>query len=289
MPSSDLLAAELLKVRKRWLPWILLAVLLLVMGMHVWLGGFIAWRASDDHRFEQDSLRFFVLPWAMPGLLETVQFWGAILAGILAASVVATEHNWGTVRQALIRGQPRSSYLTAKLAGIATLGLLGFFAALLTGIVLALLATASAAGASVEPALSRPSFLDIVLMVLRALYATAPHVLLAFCLTVVSRSTTMGVAGILVYFIVEGIVVGILGGVGGQAADYRVFFLGHNVVGLLSANRIDGEAAGSFAFRDSPPSIDLPDPAASAVVIGVYCALFLLISYRVFLQRDIVS
>lgn len=288
MPTAKLLAAELLKVRKRWLPYLLLLAMAAFLSLHLWLAGYLSWRLSDG-REEQESLRIFVLPLSLPGMIETLQFWGAVLVGVLAASMVATEHAWGTVRQALVRGQTRTGYLTTKLAGIAIVGGIAFLFMFIVGLVFSIIATALAdqpltldlpSGGSV-------SVIDIAFMLLRAMYTMTPYVLLAFCLTVVGRSTTLGVVSIVLFVIIEGIVVGILGSIGGATADVRGYFLGHNVTAVLAANRVDSEAVNSLALRGSPLGTDLPDPAVAALVLALYSAAFLLIAYWVFLRRDL--
>ena len=88
------------------------------------------------------------------------------------------------------------------------------------------------------------------------------------------------------YVIVEAVVLGILGGVGGTAADARIFFMGHNVIAILSANRIGDVDFFNFSPRDTSP-MDLPDPALAALVMALYCLAFLAIAFWIFQRRDI--
>jgi ABC-type transport system involved in multi-copper enzyme maturation permease subunit len=285
--TSKLLSAELLKVRKRWLPWILLFVMLLGTGFQVWIGGFLSWK-FDEAEFKEASLRAFALPWALPSLLDSGQYWGSFFVGVLAASSVATEHNWGTVRQALIRGQTRSGYLTVKLVGLVLLSAVGLLVALLFGIIMSIVAT-SAAGETVT--LDAPgggtSVPEALLMVLRAGYCVIPYGLLAFCLTVVSRSTTLGVVGSFIYLIVESILIAILRELGGPAPEINSFLLGHNVAGLLAANTIGSGDFNTISFRDNPFPGETPNPWTAAVVIAAYSAALLVTAYGVFQRRDL--
>jgi ABC-type transport system involved in multi-copper enzyme maturation permease subunit len=285
--TAKLLAAELLKVRKRWLPWVLLFVMLFGTGFQIWIGGFLSWK-FDEPEYRDASLRAFVLPWAIPSLLDSGQYWGSFFVGILTASAVATEHNWGTVRQALIRGQTRSGYLTVKLVGLVLLSTIGLLVTLAFGVIMALIAT-SAAGEPVtlDAPGGGPSVAEIALMVLRAGYAVIPYGLLAFCLTVVSRSTTLGVVGTFLYLILESIVVAILRELGGPAPDINSFLLGHNVSGLLAANTIGTGDFNTISFRDNPFPGETPNPWTAAVAIAVYSAAFLFIAYSVFRRRDL--
>ncbi|KKL10286.1 hypothetical protein LCGC14_2557350, partial [marine sediment metagenome] len=113
IPTASVLAAELLKLRKRWLPYVLLLPLVALLALQTFAAYFAGWRGERD----VEALRAAVLPWSLPGLLDLTQYFGAILVAVLAASAVGTEHGWGTVRQALIRGQTRSQYLTTQLLG----------------------------------------------------------------------------------------------------------------------------------------------------------------------------
>jgi ABC-type transport system involved in multi-copper enzyme maturation permease subunit len=286
--TASIIAAELLKVRKRWLPYILVLLMIVGTGVLIWLGGYTSWRAEAlDAEGRRLALHTFVLPWSLVSLLDTGQFWGSFVVAVLTASIVATEYNWGTARQALVRGQTRRQYLTVKLLGMIILSAAGLLLALAVGIAFSLMATAIAGEPVTLDAPGGPAAFDLVLMVLRAGYAIVPYGLLAFCLTVIGRSTALGVAGTFSYMIGEAILLGILHSLGGVAPTIQSFILGHNVSAVLSANVIGAEQYNSAAFRNNALPADLPDPALGALVIALYCAVFLAIAYGVFQRRDL--
>jgi ABC-type transport system involved in multi-copper enzyme maturation permease subunit len=287
MPTFELLSAEILKMRKRWLPYLLFLVMVAGVAMLIWLGGYAEFRSSSDFDSDDLGLHTMALPWSLVALIDSGQFWGAFLVGVLIGSGVATEYNWGTVRQALIRGQTRSEYLTLKLLGLASVSATILLSALAVGLLFSVVATVVAGEPVTFDAPGGPSALEAVLIVVRGGYGILPYALLAFCLTVVSRSTAMGVAGILVFLIGEAILSAILGGLGGPAPTIRSFLIGHNVSALLAANAIDGSQYNSMAFRDLPVSSDVPDLGAATLVIAAYCALFVAIAYSVFHRRDL--
>ena len=167
IPTASVLAAELLKLRKRWLPYVLLLPLVALLALQTFAAYFAGWRGERD----VEALRAAVLPWSLPGLLDLTQYFGAILVAVLAASAVGTEHGWGTVRQALIRGQTRSQYLTTKLLGIAVLGGIGFLLAFGTGLGFSAIVTAL----EDRDLPGGPSAPDVLLMVLRAGYSILPR------------------------------------------------------------------------------------------------------------------
>ncbi len=284
-----MLAAELLKVRKRWLAYLLVLLLIAAGAMQIWLAGYGSWKADSelDAQGRRMALQTFVFPWSLVSLLDSGQFWGSFIVGVLTSSMVATEYGWGTVRQALIRGQTRSRYLTVKLLGIALLSSAILLTTLGFGIGFSLLATVIAGEPVTLDVPDGPSAPELVLMVLRAGYAILPYGLLTFCLTVVGRSTALGVAGTLLYLLGESILLGILHGLGGPAPTIQAFVLGHNASAVLSANVIGSENFNSLAFRNNPLPADVPDPAVGALVLAVYCAIFIAVAYYVFQRRDL--
>jgi ABC-type transport system involved in multi-copper enzyme maturation permease subunit len=287
--NAALISAELLKVRKRWLIYILIAVMIGGAAVQIWLGGYASWR-GDDAEFRSDALRSFVLPYALPALLETGQSWGSILVGVLIASVVATEYNWGTVRQAVLRGQTRAEYLTVKLLGLTGLSAASLLIALGVGLLFSVMASAIADQPISFDAPGGPSAFGAIFMIVRAGYCILPYALLAFCLTVVGRSTALGVAGTLMFVFGEAILMGILIGIGGVAADIAAFLPGHNVNAIMAANRIGDGSFNSLALRDiGLARSELPNPWAAALVLAVYCVAFLAISYGVFQKRDMTA
>jgi ABC-2 type transport system permease protein len=228
-----------------------------------------------------------VLPWSLPNLLDSGQFWGAMLVGILAASAVSTEYSWGTVRQAIVRGQSRVEYLALKLLGLTVVARATLLVALAVGLLFAVLATVAAGQPVTFEAPGAPGAGGTVLMVLRAGYAIIPYGLFAFMLTVVSRSTVLGVGGSILYVMLEAMLLAIFEQSGGAFAYSRAFFIGHNALALVTANQFAGLSLASIAPRQPLPASDLPDPAAAAVALALYSAAFLAISFTVFQRRDL--
>jgi len=282
-----LLAAELLKTRKRWLPYGLFVFMVIGVSLNMWGGGYVEWTSGDDPLLRQGAFRTFTLPYSLAALLDSGQFWGAVLVGILAASVVATEHNWGTVKQALIRGQTRAQYLAVKLAALTLIAAVSLLTALGIGLAFSFLATTIAGLPLRFDVPGGPAPAEVPLMVLRAGYGVLPYGLLAFSLAVVGRSTAIGAAGVLVYVIGEGILIAVFEGIGGLAEDSRSLFIGHNVNALIAANRIGHGDYNSMAFRENPTAAELPDANVAALVITVYALFFLAVAFYVFRRRDI--
>ena len=285
---GSLLAAELLKMRKRWLPYGLLLFMIGGTAIIIWLGGYADWQGSEDAEFKQSALRAFAMPYSIPALLDSGQFWGSVFVAVLVASVVATEYNWGTVRQALIRGQSRTQYVLVKLAALVLFSALSLLVALGVGIGFSVLATSLADLPITLDVLDGPSFAEVILMVLRAGYAVIPYGMLAFCLAVVGRSTAIGAAGVMAYVIAESIAIAIFNESSiSVLRDLRDVLPGHHAQALIGANRIGSGDYNHLSFRELPVPSELPDPNFAAFVLGLWSLALLSIALYVFRRRDL--
>ena len=287
---ANVLATEILKVRKRWMPYVLLLLMVAGAAVLIWLIGYVGYRDDPRGEYAGDAFRTFAFPWSIPALLDSGQFWGAaIFVTILTSSTVSTEYNWGTVRQALTRGQPRWQFLATKLLGTSLICIVFLLVALTVGVLFSILAT-SAEGESITLDVpGGPSVPEIFLMVLRAALGIIPYGMLAFALAVIGRSTALGIAGTLGYMLGEGIIVAILESIGGIAADFREIAIGHHVSSLIAANRIGAGEYNSIAAREIPVAADLPDVWVAALVILLYSAAFAAVAFFIFQRRDLRS
>ena len=232
----------------------------------------------------------FAFPWSIPALLDSGQFWGAaIFVAILTSSTVATEYNWGTVRQSLTRGQPRWQFLATKLLGTSIICIFFLLTALAVGILFSILATSIEGEPVTLDVPGGPSVPEVGLMIVRTALGILPYGLLAFVLAVVGRSTALGIAGTLGYMLGEGIIIAILESIGGIAADFREIAIGHHVSSLIAANRIGFGDYNSIAARELPVAADLPDVWVATLVILLYCAVFAGVAFFIFQRRDLRS
>ena len=281
---------EWFKLRRRWLPWILLAPLVVIPQIWLW-GEYFAYRAvnfyekpnlyfvasedaqfkedviSDEdviafscadiddgtaaarlaslpEKFRQDGIDFlerireprrhgeriisvceealeedsrgrvwhsqpFVLPVSLANGLVTMHFVGLLLMVILASSVMGSEYGLGTLRAVLVKGVDRWRILASK----ALLLTLVTVAALV--IALVPLAVSGMVATSLVPdglELAEPGdWSTVVVMFGKVLYALLPYIALALFLSVLTSSTTFGIAIAIGYIFAEGIVISFLG------------------------------------------------------------------------------
>jgi ABC-2 type transport system permease protein len=277
--------AELLKMRKRWMPYALLLVTSAGAVFFVWVVGYVSW---ENVELEESALRTFSLPYAIPALLDTGQFWGtAIFVTIFTSSSVATEHNWGTVRQAVARGQTRTEYLLAKLTAIAIVSAGALLLVFALGLVMAVLATLAAGLPVTMEAPNGPSLADVILMIARTALAILPYGFLVFFLSVLGRSTALGLAGGLGYMILESIAIAVFVALGGTAGDIAELMIGRHAAALIAVNRFAPFDYNSAAPRPLPDPAELPDPWLAAAVLALYCVVFAVLAFTLFHRRDI--
>ena len=283
---TSMLAAELLKVRGRWLPWILWFVLVAVLALTIF-GPYSSWQGGGGF-LEDIERQAFVLPWSLTSILDTIQSLGSILLGIVAASLVGTEYSWGTVRSCLVRGQSRSRFLLTKLTGLATLGFVFLIAAFAAGLVFTLITTRLADQPVTLNVPDGPSPPEVPLMFLRSAFSVLPYALLAFLLAELFHSTAAGVGGGLVYVFVEGILLAILGNIGGVAADMRLLLIGHNVNSVMELNRIGSESVfAGLILRPQPEASDLLPAAQATLALLAYCFFLAGTALWLFQRRDV--
>jgi ABC-type transport system involved in multi-copper enzyme maturation permease subunit len=285
---TAMLAAELLKVRGRWLPWALWLVLVAMLALTTF-APYLEWKGGGLS-LEDFERQAFVLPWALTAILSTIQSLGSILLGIVAASLVGTEYSWGTVRSCLVRGQPRSRYLLTKLLGLATVGLVFLAAAFAVGLIFTLITTHLADQPITLDVPDGPSLPEVPLMFLRSAFSVLPYALVAFLLAELFHSTAAGVGGGLVYVFVEGIILAIFGNLGGVAGDMRLFFVGHHVSAVMELNRIGSEAVyAGLVLRPQPEASDLLPPTQAAIALAAYCVFLASAALWLFQRRDVRS
>jgi len=119
---TRLVGLELLKLRRRWLIWILLGLLVAGEALTIFGGYYLAVSGTMTFLDERGQilpiemvLPNFILPGALRAVLGLTQQVGSWLLVILTAVVIGMEEAYGTLRQILISGIGRTRYLVMKL------------------------------------------------------------------------------------------------------------------------------------------------------------------------------
>jgi ABC-2 type transport system permease protein len=284
---TAMLAAELLKVRGRWMPWVLCLILVAMLALTIF-GPYVSWQNNGRGFLEVEERQAFVLPWSLTTTLNTIQSLGSVVLAVVAASLVGTEYSWGTVRSCLVRGQTRNRYLLTKLLGLAAVGFALLLAAFAASLIFTLVTTHLADQPITLDVPDGPSVPEVTLMFLRTAFTVLPYALAGFLLAELFHSTAAGVGGSLVYLFVEGILLAVLGNLGGAAADARLLLVGHHVSAVMELNRIGGETMfGGFVLRPQPEASDLLPPTQAAVAVASYCLFLAGTALCLFQRRDV--
>ncbi len=287
---GGMLRAEWLRLRKRPMTLVLLAVFLALLAIQLLVQSVFVQLTGQQNGGA--GLGMQTAAWQrrliFPGVFGTVfnhtNGLGGILAIILAAGSMGGEYSWGTMRAQLAREPDRLRYLLAKIAALllALLASMGCALALGTLLALALGALTGAFG-SVQPR-------DILLLpaaMLQALYVLLPYVLLTIAFTILGRSQLAGVVGGLLYLVFEGGVGGfaLFGLLGGVFLTLYNLLPGQNINVLVMANAqlfgLEPEMVGALRTMTFPPY------SQAIAVVAVYCAMFLAIAAARFGKTDI--
>jgi ABC-type transport system involved in multi-copper enzyme maturation permease subunit len=196
-----LVAGELLKLRKRWATYVVLAVLIGLMALVYGLVGFLAGDGAVGL-----VLRF---PGAYGVINQFVFGLGSLLAVAYAAAIAGADWNWGVLRVIFARGESRSGYVLAKAIGLAIVLFLGAAVAYLAGIALTVLA-ASLADVSAGNPFDSQGLSDLARSFGPGYLVLLERAAIGFAVAVLLRSQLAGVVIGIVLYLGEGILSAIL-------------------------------------------------------------------------------
>ena len=293
---ARLVGVELFKMRKRWMPWVLLAILVIALCA-IFLSGYFSTTSmlpslppdlppellEEMELQHQQMLAHYQFPYAFDNIFSTTQSIGVFLLVILAASIVGSEYSWGTVRQMLVKRGIRWQYLGAKVITLIIMALIGLVVALVVGTALAAFTTYQIDGGISWEFLSASFFGKLALAFVCTALSLFVFMLLTVFFAVLGHSLLVGIAGGLGFFIIENILVNALTLGGGWLANVPNYMIGRNIQAL---NNLGSFSANSgFTYFGSP----LPSPLHAGVTLTIYCIVFLALSLYIFRIRDITA
>lgn len=193
-----------------------------------------------------------------------------VAAVAMAASTIATEYGWGTIRTLLPRTAGRSAFLAAKILS------LGLFVALvvLLGFAAALAGSALATELRSLDSSLGPDFAGRALeSVAKTILAVLPYCALAFLVGLWTRSSAAGIAIPIVAFYTEVLLTPLFAST--SVLDWLPNVLIYNNITVL----LDSSTL--------VPKEDLPVPWQSAGVLAAYLTVFVSLAFGRFLTRDV--
>ena len=332
---------ELFKVRKRWMPWILLVVTLVVVQATLWgfyaaygnvgneyndgypgvrgivtiscaeiLDGTAAAKAEtvieemrDDARkrieqrrergrcpsiieqIEDDRERhrgFFVLPGGLANSLGVAHYIGVFLVMVLGASSMGVEYGWGTLRTALARGTGRWQFLGAKALSLVLLSAAGLLVVSLT-VTISSLITASLTLGDGGGMLGSGQWSTAAVMFGKVVYGLVPFVILALFFTILTSSSSMGIAMSGAYYFAEFLLVRILGGLFDWFSNVTDYLLGANTTIWMTTTDVVTTAGSASLFDIADP----PGTLHAFLVLLIYVVVLGGVATWLFQRRDI--
>ena len=346
---------EWFKLRHRWMPWILLAIVVIASQAALW-GDYSSYHSVDSYgrpfwsiradaadppvivriscgdiadgsvdakltlvpeRYQQDAIenveearargceerlerdardrdRYrggFVLPSSLANGLGTANTIGVLLIMILASSAMGVEYGWGTLRTVLTRGTGRWRLLGAKVLSLLLLGSAGFVIVGL-GIVVSSLIAASLISGDGGGLADSGRWSAVAVMFGKAVYGLAPYVILALFLSVLTSSSSIGIAVSLAYLFVELTLIGTLSGLVDWLGNITDFLLGPNAAAWMTEAGVSSNAwiVEDRVFTETGGLVriaELPGQLHSFLVLAAYIAVLCGAALWIIRRRDI--
>lgn len=289
------LRSEIFRLRHRWMPWIVLGIILaLGFGMYELIyatlntqiklieGGNAPANVTQGNaeatlKQLRDTLES-IRPSQIPAFgVSLVAGLGSVMLIVFTASHVGTEFTWGTLRTVLANGVGRAEFLAAKLVSI-----------LLFAVVFAIVGIAAVVAASFivsgQAGFDTTGFDGGAVLAAsgRTLYAYLPYISLTTVIVMWARSTGAGVAAGLVIYFAESLIAQLLIGFDRDFATVANLGIARNVEAMSQAGVRVGVNTGP-----NPNAPALPDPTQAAVVLAAWTVVFIALAYWRLRSRDI--
>lgn len=282
---TRLIQAELFKLRKRGMTWILLYVMVgIVVLINLLLLAIskIALPVQTPGRLANlaDILN---LSSSIPFTFFILSSFGAVMAVILIASSMGNEYNWRTIRIALISSEGRLKFLGSKLISVIILIAIGILISLAVGFIMGIV-TNSISGHALNFGFFTGGYLwDQFLQYWRTLFVIITFAFLGFLFSVIGRSAMPGIAiGVGILFL-EPIITSFMSLAGGWVAEIPKYLFSANVNAINALNNLP---TGFGAFNNAL-STQFPSTLHAFIVLGAYMVVFLVVSFYLFKKRDV--
>ncbi len=259
---------EWFKLRRRWVPWILLGFVLAIGQLVFWL----AVTLGDDLSYQSPTE-------SIANGLGVSSFFGPFIAVILAAAVMGGEYGWGTLRPVLSRGAGRWPFLTSKVAVVALF---------VAGLLIVLSVTIAISSLIAEAVLTPPdssegygdiSWLNLLALYGRMVYSFLPYIALALLFVVLASSNGVGIGLSLGYYIAETAILTPVLSIFSWSDKVFAFLLGPNVGAWI---RLDPEQEANIATIGG-----ISDMAHGFIIVTVYTVILAAAAIVLFMRRDI--
>ncbi len=280
---SRLLRAELFKLRKRGMTWILLYIMIGIMVLiNLLLLAIYNISVPDHARQMARLLNIISLSSSIPFSLSILSSFGAVMAVILMASSVGNEYNWRTLRIALISSEDRLKLLAAKVISVVILVVIGMVVSVVVGFIMSII-TNSIAGNALNFGFITGSYCWYqFLQFWRTLFIIMPFALMGLLFSVVGRSAMPGIAVGAGILFLEPIITALMSAAGGWVSSIPKYLFAANVDVINDLNNLPGGfgAFGGSAAQD-------PSVLQAFIILGAYMVVFITVAFYLFKKRDV--
>ena len=276
MPAAFVLIRwEWFKLQRRWMPWILLAVL--VASTQI-----LYWAMYALNAVGELFLDTLLLPNGV-GLGLTFGNTVLVVAVVIwTASALGSEYSWGTFRAVLAKGTGRWQFLAAIFALMAAIGVAWLLVVCIGMSISGLLVGIIEGEGSIA---TSGKWSTMFVQMSKSALAFVPYIAVAMFFTVLTTSANTATAITLIYrFIVEGAIVPIVIATTDTFDGVAGFVLGRAVDAWLSHESDSGGQGGMLAFGGADA---LTGNIHGLVVMAVYTVALFVVAVWLFQRRDI--
>lgn len=230
------------------------------------------------------------LPGALFTVTQIIDIVGLALIIILAGTIVGGEYGVGTIRLMFTRGPTRTQFILAKLGAILTCALLCTVVLTILGLILGAFINLLFGVNADMHFLNGTWLLHALLYLALTVLNLFTYAVIAACLSTLGRTTAAGVAGTLIWWVLENILSGILylisaafnqSFVGAFLKAIPDYFIYNNLSALLQNQH-------QYLLSDGTQPSQIPD-ARALIVLAVYLVLLIGITWWVNEQRDVTN
>ncbi|HYK95461.1 MAG TPA: hypothetical protein VE011_06310 [Candidatus Dormibacteraeota bacterium] len=155
---------------------------------------------SSGSRGAAAARQLLTFPGAYDFVLSFLFGFGGLVAVTFAAAIAGSEWSWGTLKNAIARGESRARYMLTLFAAIAVMVAIGLAISFAIGTAVALIA-ANIAGISTAGVTDSATLARLPAMAARGWFAVVEQAALGFAIATLARSQLAGIgAGIAFYF-----------------------------------------------------------------------------------------
>ncbi|MGH2442093.1 MAG: hypothetical protein ACRDFX_02870 [Chloroflexota bacterium] len=268
-----LLSAEWFKINKRWMPRVIVLIMLAIIVLIFW--GVATTKNRTD----------LIMPRGLIVALFLASSFSAFIWPILSGSWAGNEYGWGTVRMILSRRPDRAQWSLAAMVALILYAGLALLATLLVGFVTGSVVAALTNHSEFISSGLQSNYAALVIKVFFASWLIFTYYLvLAYAAGTIFRSGAVGIGAGIGVSIAQLIVSGIFDGLGGNwrvVANHFPNRYGDALIGRLSAAGTTGDFTTIGA--------NLPSIVTSIIGLVVYIAILVGVTLFLVKTRDVTS